>query len=136
MVLRFLLRLIPVFIIYTAANAQAAPVLPDVPNTFPGNSIDVPQPDTSFKSTLPGCQPPFSAPSGIGDLKEAPCDSAPDQTGSRPNKSAIDLNDNSKPLALVVAILIGDLLIGFVIGYSFRAAISRYHRSHSMHRRY
>ena len=100
--LRFLLRLAPAFIIYSAANAQAPPVLPNVPTPPPANSI-VPQPDTSAKSARPSCELNFSVPKGFGDLEEAPsdiCDSAPDQTGSitvRPNPPLNEPTDNGRP---------------------------------------
>jgi hypothetical protein len=99
---RFLLRLTPAFVIYSAANAQAPPILPDVPTAPPANSIVVPQPDTSAKSARPLCDLKFSVPKGFGDLTEAPsdiCDSAPDQTGSttaRPNPLPSEPTDNGQ----------------------------------------
>jgi hypothetical protein len=96
---RFLLRLAPAFLMHSAANAQAPPVVPEVPTAPPANSVVVPPPDTSAKSGRPSCDLKFSVPEGFGDLKEAPsdiCDSAPDQTGSTttiPNQPLSDPND-------------------------------------------
>jgi hypothetical protein len=98
---RLLLCLTPAFIIYSAANALAPPVVPDVPPVPPGNAIVVP-PDTSANSARPLCEGKFEVPKGFGDLEEAHsdiCDSAPDQTGSTTTTPNQPLNepDNGQP---------------------------------------
>jgi hypothetical protein len=87
---RFLLRLAPAFIIYSAANAQAPPIVPDVPGAPPpSKDIVVPHPDTSGKDLK------IRVPDGFGGLKELPSDSGPDQTGSTTPTSNQQLSEPS-----------------------------------------
>ena len=101
--LRILLRLALAFIIPSAANAQAPPVVPDVLGAPPTNNAIVVPPDTSGNS---GRRPPSEfkilVPDGFGGLKEAPgiTESAPDQTGSTtsvPNPPLTEPDDNGQP---------------------------------------
>jgi hypothetical protein len=96
--LRFLLRLAPAFIVYSAANAQAPPVTPDLSGGPP--TIISPPPNASPNSSRP--PPKFMMPDGFGGLKEEPStiDSAPDQTGSTtimPEQPLSEPNDSDRP---------------------------------------
>jgi hypothetical protein len=76
-----LLRLAPLFIIHSAANAQTPPITPDVRSALSSNNENVaPKPDTSGQSAKPS--PKFRVPDGFGGLKEVPDSPASDQTGS------------------------------------------------------
>jgi len=87
---RFLLRLAPAFIIYSAANAQAPPVTPDVADApTSSKGIVVPHPDTADKDLK------IRVPDGFGGLKDLPSDSAPDQTGSTTPIPSQPLSDPS-----------------------------------------
>ena len=123
---RFLLRLAPAFIIYSAAHAQTPPVVPDTPGAPPSNNdIVVPQPDTSDKDVK--IRVPF------GGLKDLPSDSAPDQTGSTTTIPSQQLNDpsDSKPIIIIFA---SSLALGFMAGYGTRSAVSHHHRTQSRKR--
>lgn len=89
-----LLRLAPLFVVHSAANAQTPPIAPDEPRAVP--SIVVPKPDTSDRSAKPA--PKFREPDGFGGLKEVPdnAEGPPDQTDSVPNQPLNEPTDNGK----------------------------------------
>ena len=92
---RFLLRLAPAFIIYSAANAQAPPVVPHVPGAPPTNNgiiANAARPPSEFKPRVPD---------GFGGLKEVPdvTEGMPDQTDSTttiPDQPLGEPNDNGE----------------------------------------
>jgi hypothetical protein len=88
-----LLRLAPLFIVHSSANAQTPPITPDVPRAVP--SVVVPKPDTSDRWKP---APKFREPDGFGGLKEVPdnAEGPPDQTDSVPNQPLSEPTDNRK----------------------------------------
>jgi hypothetical protein len=121
--IRVLLRLAPAFIIYSAANAQAPPVVPDVPGAPPSSEdIVVPHPDTSDKDVK--IRVPF------GGIKDLPGDSAP-QTGSATTIPSQPLSDpsNGEPVIVIIA-----SALGFMAGYGVRSVVSRHHKTQSRRR--
>ena len=126
---RFLLRLAPAFIIYSAAHAQAPPVVPEVPPS--SKHIVVPPGDTSGKSAPP--QLNITAPDSFGGPKEVPkITDEPNQTGPT---TTIPNRPPGEAAVPILIILTSSLAFGFLAGYGVRSALSHRRRTYRKHLR-
>ena len=113
---RFLVRLAPAFIIYSAAHAQAPPVVPEVPPS--SKHIVVPPGDTSGKSAP---QLNITVPDSFGGPKEVP------KITDEPNRPS---GEAAVPILIILASSLG---FGFMAGYGVRSALSHRRRTHRKH---
>lgn len=124
---RFLLRLAPAFIIYSAAHAQAPPVVPEVPPSSK-HSV-VPPGDTSGKSAPP--QLNITVPDSFAGPKEVPkITEEPNQTGSA---TTIPNRLSGQAAVPILIILTSSVAFGFMAGYGVRSALSHRRRTHHKH---